>query len=297
MMLLKETIKKLSALFERTSPALVGLFLLCLPVACDRESGNLDASEGNSPTTNDAWSIPVNPPQPAQDSSDPENRRGPEDGPGPENRRGPEDGPGPENRRGPEDRGRPSNAVDGNGSNDFVLTQDTWPQRLGYEAKRRFEETLPIRPKTGFIFGDSPQGIDRTIEVEMVTEEGRVGDFKLLVYGFLEGDLNEEKLPLKGKPPELLWISEDQVKSWPKTIEFRVPSEPSLYLLPAADVDADLRMGPGDFYGPGVNVATLDGSSVVLSIDRLLKEPENVEIQNSSPFPSTPPPSSQGCSG
>jgi hypothetical protein len=179
-----------------------------------------------------------------------------------------------------------------------------WPQRFGQEAKRRFEETLPITPKAGLIFGDSQQASERTIEVKFASDLEKVGDFKLLVYGFPQEDLNDKSLPQKGKPPQLLWVSEHEVKTWPSRVEVRVPSDPSFHLLPVMDIDADMRMGPGDFFGPGVNVGALDENPVNLSIDRLLEdladrpggEPENGGSQNQSPFPSASP-SSQGCNG
>ena len=338
---------------QRTSPALVGALLLCLPTACGQDSGKSDSPTGVSPTTNDEWSIPANSaedgteagwgrslkenwqdPSPGPDSSmrlklrggggvddpgGPQDRGRPEDGGYPDERGGAEErgydggGGGPEERESRDDwggYGDPSGASDsryGYGSSDSGTSDqegESWPRRFGYAAKRRLEETLPIAPKTGLIIGDSQQGSERTIQVDEAGELGKVGEFKLLVYGFAQENLNDQSLPQKGKPPELLWISEFEVETWPTSVEFRVPADPSFNLLPVVDVNGDSRMGPGDFFGPGVNVGSLDEIPVSLSIDRLLEEaadrplgePDNGGAQNESPFPSAAPPS-QGCGG
>ena len=329
---------------QRTSPALVGALLLCLPTACGQGAGNSEPPSGSSPTTNDQWSVPVNssgvvtqedrgrslnedgqgsleerggPEDPGypEDRGGPEDRRGSEDSGDLEDRRYREDRGYPEDRGGPEGSGYREGSIGpddpgsaSNSRNDYRSPEsgaeqeeeESWPRRFGYAAKRRFEETLPIAPKTGLIFGDSQQGSDRTVEVSVADDLGKVGSFKLLVYGFPQGDLNEKSLPLKGKPPELLWISESEVTTWPKQAQFRVPQDPSFNLLPVVDVNGDSRMGPGDFIGKGMAVGSVEpdssGAQVDLLIDRLLDDPENLEVMNQTAFPSGSTPS-QGCNG
>ena len=153
------------------------------------------------------------------------------------------------------------------------------------------QEDGSIELGLGKALGNSGLGKERKLVVELGAPEtpwGTSGDLvpspgKLLIYGYMEGMINEQGMLEPGAEPIFFWANQATTNSWPLEVLLAMPEEEELYLLAVFDADGDSRLGVGDYLGPSIQLkdAVGRGGTVRLSIDRVL-EAQNMEPPEAS---------------